>query len=190
MPLVVVLHSCVTTCVNVWAHVCVCVCLCTKIKQKLQVVRRKDLDQHSNQDRTNKPENMGCAGNGVLVFMSLVCLIMFTMRKAMPPKLNSGYAREILIKAAIDFNCVVNRHTLTGLSASPSFSLPSFLCINSCLYKHLQLHAPVIFPTHRLLQQRWQLSMLWLLEIWIDYWLVRRFGATVFWFASEDKGDD
>lgn len=59
---------------------------------------------------------MGCTGNGALHYMSQVCLITFTVRRTVPPKLRTGYARQIFIKTAIDFNCVINRHTDSALS--------------------------------------------------------------------------
>lgn len=99
---------------------------------------------------TNQQINLkiwAAQATGCYALFSQVCLITFPVSNAMPPKLSTGYARQIFIKAAIDFNCVVNRHTPTWLSASPFFSSPSSLCINSCFPKHLQLHVPVIFLT-------------------------------------------
>lgn len=81
---------------------------------------------------------MTCTGDVALRSMSQTFLIMFMVSKAMPPVLSTSSARPIFIKAAIDFNGVVNRHTLTRLSASPSFSSPS------SLYQYLLVPAPSV----------------------------------------------
>lgn len=98
--------------------------------------------------KTNKAENMGCTGGAVFCCMSQSCLITLAVSKAMHLKLSARYAREILIKGAIDLNCVVNRHTWLDSQHLPfsrlcplSVSIPtSSLFISS----YLQLHTPII----------------------------------------------
>lgn len=66
------------------------------------------------------------------------CSITFAVSGFIPAELCTSFSRLIFIRAAIDFNDLVNRHTLTPLPASPSCSLALFLspvCIT--FYFHL-----------------------------------------------------
>lgn len=135
----------------VWAQVCVCLCVCTAIKPNLLSGGGASINNLTGE--TNKPENMGCPGDAVLLFKSQTCLIAFTASRAAHPELSTSYARQIFITAAIDFNCVVNRLTAARLSASPSFSSPSSLCIDSYFSNHLHLPAPITFLARPALQQ-------------------------------------
>lgn len=46
------------------------------------------------------------------------CSIMFAVSEAVPAELGTSFSVLIFIKTAIDFNCSVNRHAPTLLSAS------------------------------------------------------------------------
>lgn len=166
------------------------VCVCTALKHNLLPGGGTPLNNLTG--KTNKAENTGCTGDTVLRFMSQSCLIVFTASRAAPPELSASYARLIFITAAIDFNCVVNRHTPTRLSASPSFSSPSSLCIDSYFSKHFHLHGPITFLARPALQQsavmRRQPWVSWLLQMRADKPPCRKvWSDVVFVFASEKR---
>lgn len=165
-------------------------CVCTALKRNLLPGGGTSLNSLTR--KTNKAENTGCTGDAVSRFTSQTCLIVFAASGAAPPELSTSYAGQIFITAAIDFNCVVNRHTPARLSASPPFSSPSSLCIDSYFSKHLHLHAPITFRARPALQQsaimRRQPGAPWLLQMRADKPACRKvWSDVVFVFASEKR---
>lgn len=72
------------------------------------------------------------------------CSIMFAVSEAVPAEPGTSFSVLIFIKTAIDFNCSVNRHAQTLLSASPPVLCSPSLCINRFLSRLSQSPRPFV----------------------------------------------